>query len=93
MRNELVVQHLLPPRHFLALTSVGLHIVVKLRPVDILRQIILSSRGNDTKDLKVYHSFFLVQMYHVIVHISVPNHHLPPFLPLSPSLSLLSYLH
>jgi len=55
MRNELALQHLLPPRHFLAFTSTGLHVVVKWRPVDILRQILTSAGGNDTKDLK---SFF-----------------------------------
>jgi hypothetical protein len=63
MRNELALQHLLPPRHFLALTSTGLHVIVKLRPVDILRQILTSSRGNDTKELKVYHPSLNVISY------------------------------
>jgi len=53
MRNELAIQHMLPPRQFLCLTSSGLHLIMKYRPVDILREVLGGSRGADTPDIRV----------------------------------------
>lgn len=65
MRNELAIQHMLPPRQFLCLTSSGLHLIMKYRPVDILREVLGGSRGADTPDVRV-------SIYHYVTHY-VPN--------------------
>lgn len=50
----LVRQHAEPPRKYVALTSQGAHIFLKLRPVDILRQLLLDSCGADSDSVKAY---------------------------------------
>nr|XP_023029758.1 nuclear pore complex protein Nup155 [Leptinotarsa decemlineata] len=51
-------QHAEPPKKFIVLTSHGVQIFVKLRPVDLLRQILKDSRGQETEALK---TFFAIQ--------------------------------
>lgn len=50
----LVRQHAEPPRKYVALTAQGAHIFLKLRPVDILRQLLLESGGADSDAVKAY---------------------------------------
>lgn len=57
LRNELAVQHIIPPRRFLCLTSHGLHVIAKNRPVDVLLKIVLDSSGRDSQDITVRTSF------------------------------------
>ncbi|CAH1175574.1 unnamed protein product [Phaedon cochleariae] len=54
----LVRQHAELPKKYVVLTSHGVQIFVKLRPVDLLRQILKDSHGQDTEALK---AFFAVQ--------------------------------
>lgn len=54
----MVRQHAEEPKKFVVLTSHGVQIFVKLRPVDILKQILKDSHGQDTEALK---TFFLIQ--------------------------------
>jgi nuclear pore complex protein Nup155 len=56
--NELLVQHMLPPRTFLLLTNTGLHIIQKLRPVDQLYQLLVESRGQETEGLRQFFESF-----------------------------------
>lgn len=53
-----VRQHAEAPKKYIVLTSHGVQIFVKLRPVDILKQILKESHGHDTEALK---TFFLIQ--------------------------------
>lgn len=53
-----VRQHAELPKKYVVLTSHGVQIFVKLRPVDILKQILKDSHGQDTEALK---TFFLIQ--------------------------------
>lgn len=53
-----VRQHAELPGKFVVLTSHGVQIFVKLRPVDVLKQILKGSHGQDTEALK---TFFLIQ--------------------------------
>ncbi|KAK0174071.1 hypothetical protein PV328_007188 [Microctonus aethiopoides] len=50
----LVRQHMEPPRKFIFLTAQGAIILVQLRPVDILRQLLLEQRGPDTDYVRAY---------------------------------------
>ncbi|XP_034940368.1 nuclear pore complex protein Nup155 [Chelonus insularis] len=50
----LVRQHMEPPRKFIFLTAQGAIILVQLRPVDILRQLLLEQRGPDTDLVRAY---------------------------------------
>ncbi|XP_008546864.1 nuclear pore complex protein Nup155 [Microplitis demolitor] len=50
----LVRQHMEPPRKFIFLTAQGAVILVQLRPVDILRQLLLEQRGPDTELVRDY---------------------------------------
>lgn len=50
----LVRQHMEPPRKFIFLTAQGAIILVQLRPVDILRQLLLEQRGPDTELVRLY---------------------------------------
>ena len=52
--NELCVQHFGPPRRYLILTNMGLHIVDKLRPVDVLMRLLSESAGQDTEALRLF---------------------------------------
>nr|XP_022900276.1 nuclear pore complex protein Nup155 [Onthophagus taurus]XP_022900277.1 nuclear pore complex protein Nup155 [Onthophagus taurus] len=54
---SIVSQHIEPPKKYVVLTSQGAHVFLKLRPVDLLRQILLESRGLDTDVIK---NFFTV---------------------------------
>lgn len=54
----LVRQHSEPPRKYVALTANGAHILLKLRPVDVLRQLLLDSAGADSDAARC---FFVVQ--------------------------------
>ena len=38
----MAIQHLVPPRQILCLTSWGIHTIIKSRPLDILREVLLS---------------------------------------------------
>lgn len=53
--HELLYSHLLGPRELLALSSGGLSVLRKLRPVDVLYQLLLQSAGRDSDALQ---SFF-----------------------------------
>lgn len=53
-----VSQHVEPPRKYVVLTTHGAHIFLKLRPVDLLRQLLADSRGQDTEAVK---NFFVMQ--------------------------------
>lgn len=50
----LVRQHMEPPRKFIFLTAQGAIILVQVRPVDILRQLLLEQRGPDTEAVRSY---------------------------------------
>lgn len=49
-----VRQHIEPPRKFIVLTTQGAHIVMKLRPVDLLREILMENKGPDSEFVKAY---------------------------------------
>ncbi|KAK6639409.1 hypothetical protein RUM43_007682 [Polyplax serrata] len=53
-----VRQHMEPPRKFVLLTAQGAQVITKLRPVDLLRQFLIESRGPDSEAIK---SYFQVQ--------------------------------
>lgn len=53
-----VRQHADPPKRYVVLTSHSVQIFIKLRPVDLLKQILKDSRGQDTTALK---AFFTIQ--------------------------------
>ncbi|XP_050292883.1 nuclear pore complex protein Nup155 [Anthonomus grandis grandis] len=53
-----VRQHAEPPKKYVVLTSHSVQIFVKLRPVDLLHQLLKDSRGQDTTALK---AFFTIQ--------------------------------
>ncbi|EFC50324.1 nucleoporin 155 [Naegleria gruberi] len=44
--NELSFQHIKPPREFVCLSNNGMHLLVKLRPVDFLQQILQQSQSD-----------------------------------------------
>ncbi|XP_014228329.1 nuclear pore complex protein Nup154 [Trichogramma pretiosum] len=50
----LVRQHMEPPRKFIFLTAQGAIVLIQVRPVDILRQLLLEQRGPDTEAVKAY---------------------------------------
>ncbi|XP_012285460.1 nuclear pore complex protein Nup155 [Orussus abietinus] len=50
----LVRQHMEPPRKFIFLTAQGAITLIQLRPVDILRQLLLEQRGPDTDAVRAY---------------------------------------
>ncbi|CAH0559339.1 unnamed protein product [Brassicogethes aeneus] len=52
-----VRQHFEAQKKYVVLTSHGVQILVKLRPVDLLRQILRDSRGHDSETLK---AFFMI---------------------------------
>lgn len=54
----LVRQHSEPPRKYVALTAQGAHIFLKLRPVDVLRQLLLDSAGAESDSVR---AFFTIQ--------------------------------
>ncbi|KAL9646182.1 hypothetical protein ABK040_008055 [Willaertia magna] len=43
--NELSIQHIKPPREFVCLSNNGIHLLVKLRPIDLLQQILQQSQS------------------------------------------------
>lgn len=49
-----VRQHVEPPKKYVILTSHGVQIFIKLRPVDILRQILKESLGQDTWAIRTF---------------------------------------
>lgn len=49
-----VRQHTQPTRKFVVLTATGAHILTKLRPVDLLRQLLIDSRGMDSDAIRGY---------------------------------------
>ena len=49
-----VRQHIEPPRKFVILTSQSVYIVLKSRPVDFLRQLLLDNKGPDNASVKAY---------------------------------------
>ncbi|KAL0121289.1 hypothetical protein PUN28_008744 [Cardiocondyla obscurior] len=50
----LVRQHMEPPRKFIFLTAQGAIILMQVRPVDILKQLLLEQRGPDTEIVRAY---------------------------------------
>ncbi|XP_077271412.1 nuclear pore complex protein Nup154 isoform X2 [Temnothorax americanus] len=50
----LVRQHMEPPRKFIFLTAQGAIILMQVRPVDILKQLLLEQRGPDTEVVRAY---------------------------------------
>ncbi|XP_001605127.2 nuclear pore complex protein Nup155 isoform X2 [Nasonia vitripennis] len=50
----LVRQHMEPPRKFIFLTAQGAIVLIQVRPVDILRQLLLEQRGPDTEAVRAY---------------------------------------
>ena len=53
--NELATQHILPARKFLVLTSYGINVLIKLRPVDVLRKLLLEV--GDSPSPRLVHFF------------------------------------
>lgn len=53
-----VRQHVQPPKKYVVLTSQGVYIFCKQRPVDVLRQLLSDSRGLDSETVKAY---FVIQ--------------------------------
>ncbi|KAJ8961865.1 hypothetical protein NQ318_021483 [Aromia moschata] len=53
-----VRQHSEAPHKYVVLTSQGIQVFIKLRPVDLLKQILQESHGHDTDALK---AFFMIQ--------------------------------
>lgn len=53
-RNELAQQHSLPPRQFIVLTNSGLHLFEKTRPLEHLKDLLVSSRGADSPALRKF---------------------------------------
>lgn len=51
-----VRQHSEPPRKYVILTAQGAHIMIKQRPVDLLKQLLLDTRALDTDILKAFFS-------------------------------------
>nr|CAG4708404.1 unnamed protein product [Naegleria fowleri] len=45
--NEITVQHIKPPREFVCLSSSGMHLLIKLRPVDFLQQILQQTQPEE----------------------------------------------
>ncbi|KAJ3432010.1 nuclear pore complex protein nup155 [Anaeramoeba flamelloides] len=62
IRNELASQHLFPAREFLCLTTQGLDLVMKLRPIDELALII--SKKTDQKSKRSQISRFITEYGH-----------------------------
>jgi nuclear pore complex protein Nup155 len=54
LRSELATQHLIPPRQFACLTSAGMIIFEKLRPVDRLQDILIRTRGAESAEMKAF---------------------------------------
>lgn len=50
----IVRQHSQPNRRYVILTATGAHILTKLRPVDLLRQLLIESRGMDSDAIRAY---------------------------------------
>ncbi|XP_018320831.1 nuclear pore complex protein Nup154 [Agrilus planipennis] len=53
-----VRQHLEPPRKYVVLTAQGAHIFMKLRPVDVLRQLLCENQGPENDSVR---GFFVMQ--------------------------------
>ncbi|KAF5276078.1 hypothetical protein FQA39_LY00874 [Lamprigera yunnana] len=53
-----VRQHFEPPRKYVVLTAQGVHIFLKLRPVDLLKQLLLDCHGPENESVK---TFFAIQ--------------------------------
>lgn len=49
-----VRQHMEPPRKYVVLTAQGAHIFTKLRPVDMLRQLLVDCHGAEGDPVKAY---------------------------------------
>lgn len=49
-----VRQHMQPPKKYIILTSQGAYIFLKLRPVDILKNLLLESHGLESEMVKTY---------------------------------------
>lgn len=43
-----------PPRKYVVLTAQGAHIFIKLRPVDMLKQLLIDSHGPESDAVKAY---------------------------------------
>lgn len=52
----LVIEHSKPPRKFVALSPQGSHIIVKLQPVDQLRQLLVDNQGPECEAVKSFFS-------------------------------------
>ena len=50
----IVSQHMLPPRRFVFLTTQCCHVVTQLRPVDILRQLLVDASGPDSTAVRAF---------------------------------------
>lgn len=55
---SVVTQHMQKPTKYVVLTAQGAHIFLKLRPVDLLKQLLVDGRGQDSDAIK---SFFGIQ--------------------------------
>lgn len=53
-----VRQHSQPPRKYVVLTAQGAHVFLQLRPVDVLRQLLVDCHGPDNDAVR---SFFMIQ--------------------------------
>lgn len=56
--NELAAQPTGSPRHFLLFTTVGIWIVMKQRPVDILHHLLMSNSINGIVQPRDFQNFF-----------------------------------
>lgn len=53
--NELAIQHFVPPREFVCLSNTGLNLLVKLRPIDLLVNILQHVRSQpDTETIEPF---------------------------------------
>jgi len=58
LRNDLAVQHALPPRQFLFLTNTALHTMIKVRPLDHLIQILTENNARLAETAKTFNECY-----------------------------------
>lgn len=56
-----VTQHAVPPRQFIFLTTQCCHVITQLRPVDILRQLLLDASGPKSPAVKMFFQVSLLK--------------------------------
>lgn len=64
----IVTQHSTPPRRFVFLTTQCCHIVTQLRPVDILRQLLIDASGPDSTAVRAFFQVCLADLCYLCRH-------------------------